>query len=72
MSSGKSRMLSFYLSTCCLLYCINIVEEFEGTDGVIRSVNRKGTDNTMASRKRTNNNLQDIYIITKHLAIRSQ
>ena len=40
-------------------------EEFEDTKGVSESINQRRTDNTMAKRKRTNNNLQNITHKTK-------
>jgi hypothetical protein len=44
---------------------------FEDTKGIIRSVNRRRTDNTMAKRKRTNDDLQNIAQKTKNRATRT-
>ena len=39
--------------------------EFEDTKGVIRILNQRKTDNTMAKRKRTKDDLQNIHIKLK-------
>jgi hypothetical protein len=56
---------NMFYSQYIMTYSVEYTEEFEDTKGVTRIVYRRRTDNTMAKRKRTNNDLLHIHIKQK-------